>query len=59
MLDSMDFDKTAIMVVENKMYDLFLDLEVSCTTHDKLQSREKLISSIFIAAIKLDELSIA
>ena len=41
------------------MYDLFLDLEVSFTTNDRLQQREKLISAVFIAAINLNEFSIA
>ena len=32
MLDVMDFDKSALVLIEYNLYDLFLDLEVHCTT---------------------------
>ena len=46
-------------MLSNDMYDLFLDVEVYCTTNDFLQAREKLIAASFIAAVKLDKLSYA
>lgn len=57
MLDVVDFDKSAILWLENDMYDLFLDMEVYCVVNDFLLARESLIQSFFIAAIKLDQLS--
>ena len=54
MLDVMDFEKSAMLLIENDLYDMFLDMEVLCITNDFLYAREQLIQSAFVAAVKLD-----
>ena len=54
MLDVMDFEKSAMLLIENDLYDMFLDMEVLCITNDFHYFREQLIQAAFVAAIKLN-----
>ena len=43
MLDVMDFERSSMILIEHNLYDLFLDMEVYCTTQDRFLEREQLI----------------
>ena len=61
MIDLMDFDKIAILLIQNDLYDLFLYMEVNQNFEGlgHTGASTNLIASMFKAALKLDEMTLA
>lgn len=59
LIDQINYDIVCDQLLQFHLYDVFIDLEMLCSQNDKFVTREKLVTQMFISAVKQDYDSIA
>lgn len=48
LLNQLDYEKCAFLMLDNDLYDMFLDLEIKCSQGSFLETRESIIAAVLI-----------
>ena len=52
LLDFLNFDTVCNQLLQFKLYDTFIEIEMLCSRNDRFVTRENLVQSMFIQAVK-------
>ena len=59
LIDSINYESVCHQLLQFGLYDTFMDLEMLCSRNDRFITRDNLVTSMFIQAIKHNEDAIA
>ena len=59
LIDLIKFEKESILILENGLYDQFLEIESMCQRDRMIPQREAMIINMFIFALRFNHVSIA
>lgn len=54
LIEQLNYDTVCSQFLQFQLYDIFIDLEMKCSQHDKFIAREKLVTEMFTQAVKQD-----